>query len=66
MSKDEIRRWSRKGRSQLKEDDVARSPWFKIEIERESHGEGRINEVLDDDVEMLLALGRSGERGFRY
>jgi len=49
-----------------KEDDVARSPWFGIEIEIESHGEGRISEVLGDDIEMPLALGRSGERGFRY
>ena len=44
-----------------KEDHVARSPWFEIEIERESLGEGRISEVLGDDVEMPLALGRSGE-----
>jgi len=50
----------------LKKDDVARSPWFEIKIERESHGEGRISEVLGDDVETPLALGRSGERGFRY
>ena len=64
MSKDEIRRWSRRGRFQ--EDDVARSPWFEIEIERDSHGEGRISEVLGDDIEIPLDLGRSGERGFRY
>ena len=48
-----------------KEDDVARSPWFGIEVERESHGGGRVSEVLSDDIEMPLALGRSGERSFR-
>ena len=49
-----------------KEDDVARSPLLEIEIERESYGEGRVSEVLGDNVEMRFVLGRSGERGFRY
>jgi len=48
-----------------REDDVARSPWFGIEVERESHGGGHVSEVLSEDVEMPLALGKSGERSFR-
>ena len=52
--------------SQLKGMWRPRSPWLEIEIERESQGEGRISEVPGNDVEMRLALGRSGGRGFRY
>jgi len=48
------------------EDDVAKSPWLEIEREKGSHGEGRISEVLGDNVEIRLFLGRSGKRDFRY
>ena len=39
---------------------------FEIEVVRSLHGKSQINEVLSDDIEIHMSLGRSGKRYFRY
>jgi len=39
---------------------------FEIEMARRLHGENQINEVLGDDIEIHISLGRSGKRYLKY